>query len=157
MLPFGCTLRPTAPCQMRLLGDLLPMDAKATRLFDKVARGRSSTRWPSPTRASARCVLDVYVGEFEHTPAARLWSDPRVLSAPHISAASDQDRHGGIDVFCDNRARLSRPRVAAQRYRERALVRSSCPSPRLSRYGGAMLRMDALKERGESLAMRGER
>lgn len=47
-------------------------------------------------------VLDVYVGEFERTPAARLWSDPRVLMTPHVSAASDQDRHGGIDVFCDN-------------------------------------------------------
>ena len=47
-------------------------------------------------------VLDVYVGEFEHTPAARLWSDPRVLITPHISSASDQDRHGAIDVFCDN-------------------------------------------------------
>jgi len=46
--------------------------------------------------------LDVYVGEFEHVPMARLWSDPRVLITPHISAASDQDRHGGIDVFCDN-------------------------------------------------------
>jgi glyoxylate/hydroxypyruvate reductase A len=46
--------------------------------------------------------LDVYVGEFEHTPMARLWSDPRVLITPHISGASDQDRHGGIDIFCDN-------------------------------------------------------
>jgi phosphoglycerate dehydrogenase-like enzyme len=47
-------------------------------------------------------VLDVYVGEFERTPAGRLWSDPRVLITPHISAASDQDRHGGIDLFCEN-------------------------------------------------------
>jgi len=46
--------------------------------------------------------LDVYVGEFEHTPASRLWSDPRVLITPHISAASDQDRHGAIKLFCDN-------------------------------------------------------
>jgi phosphoglycerate dehydrogenase-like enzyme len=46
--------------------------------------------------------LDVYVGEFEHTPMARLWSDPRVLVTPHISSVSDQDRHGGIDVFCEN-------------------------------------------------------
>jgi glyoxylate/hydroxypyruvate reductase len=46
--------------------------------------------------------LDVYVGEFERTPPARLWSDPRVLITPHISAASDQDRHGAIAVFCDN-------------------------------------------------------
>ena len=46
--------------------------------------------------------LDVYVGEFEHTPMARLWSDPRVLITPHISGASDADRHAGVDVFCDN-------------------------------------------------------
>jgi phosphoglycerate dehydrogenase-like enzyme len=46
--------------------------------------------------------LDVYVGEFEHTPMARLWSDPRVLITPHISGASDQDRHGAINVFCYN-------------------------------------------------------
>jgi phosphoglycerate dehydrogenase-like enzyme len=46
--------------------------------------------------------LDVYVGEFEHTPTSRLWSDPRVLITPHISAASDHDRHGAIDLFCDN-------------------------------------------------------
>src|SRR5262245_51530975 len=46
--------------------------------------------------------LDVYVGEFERTPMPRLWSDPRVLITPHISAASDQDRHGGIDLFCEN-------------------------------------------------------
>jgi len=46
--------------------------------------------------------LDVYVGEFEHLPMARLWSDSRVLITPHISSVSDQDRHGGIDVFCEN-------------------------------------------------------
>jgi phosphoglycerate dehydrogenase-like enzyme len=46
--------------------------------------------------------LDVYVGEFERLPMARLWSDPRVLITPHISSVSDQDRHGGIDVFCEN-------------------------------------------------------
>jgi glyoxylate/hydroxypyruvate reductase len=46
--------------------------------------------------------LDVYIGEFEHMPTPQLWSDPRVLITPHISAASDQDRHGAIDLFCDN-------------------------------------------------------
>lgn len=47
-------------------------------------------------------VLDVYVGEFEHPPSERLWRDPRVLITPHISGASDQSRHGAIDLFCDN-------------------------------------------------------
>jgi glyoxylate/hydroxypyruvate reductase len=46
--------------------------------------------------------LDVYVGEFEHLPPARLWSDPRVLITPHVSGASDQERHGGTDLFCEN-------------------------------------------------------
>jgi glyoxylate/hydroxypyruvate reductase A len=46
--------------------------------------------------------LDVYVGEFEHTPMARLWSNPKVLVTPHISAASDTDRHRFIGLFCDN-------------------------------------------------------
>jgi phosphoglycerate dehydrogenase-like enzyme len=46
--------------------------------------------------------LDVYVGEFEHPPAERLWSNPRVLITPHISGASDQDRHGAIEIFRDN-------------------------------------------------------
>jgi glyoxylate/hydroxypyruvate reductase A len=46
--------------------------------------------------------LDVYVGEFEGKPMARLWSDPKVLITPHISAASDHDRHRFVDLFCDN-------------------------------------------------------
>jgi phosphoglycerate dehydrogenase-like enzyme len=47
-------------------------------------------------------VLDVYVGEFEHAPMARLWSDPRVLITPHISGASDHDLHGAIELFREN-------------------------------------------------------
>jgi phosphoglycerate dehydrogenase-like enzyme len=46
--------------------------------------------------------LDVYVGEFEHMPMSRLWSDPRVLITPHISSSSDHNRHGAINLFCDN-------------------------------------------------------
>jgi phosphoglycerate dehydrogenase-like enzyme len=46
--------------------------------------------------------LDVYVGEFEHPPPARLWQDPRVLITPHVSGASDENRHRAIDLFCDN-------------------------------------------------------
>jgi glyoxylate/hydroxypyruvate reductase A len=47
-------------------------------------------------------VLDVYVGEFERLPDARLWSDPRVLITPHISGNSDDERHRGIVLFCEN-------------------------------------------------------
>jgi phosphoglycerate dehydrogenase-like enzyme len=47
-------------------------------------------------------VLDVYDGEFEHLPPPPLWQDKRVLITPHVSGASDEDRHGAIDLFCDN-------------------------------------------------------
>jgi phosphoglycerate dehydrogenase-like enzyme len=46
--------------------------------------------------------LDVYVGEFERPPPARLWSDAKVLITPHVSGASDDERHRGIDLFCEN-------------------------------------------------------
>jgi phosphoglycerate dehydrogenase-like enzyme len=47
-------------------------------------------------------VLDVYVGEFDRRPPETLWRDPRVLITPHISGASDENRHGGVDLFCEN-------------------------------------------------------
>jgi phosphoglycerate dehydrogenase-like enzyme len=47
-------------------------------------------------------VLDVYDGEFERLPPEVLWRDPRVLITPHISGASDQNRHGAIELFCEN-------------------------------------------------------
>jgi phosphoglycerate dehydrogenase-like enzyme len=46
--------------------------------------------------------LDVFVGEFERLPDRRLWQDPRVLITPHVSGGSDENRHGGIALFCDN-------------------------------------------------------
>lgn len=46
--------------------------------------------------------LDVYVGEFEHPPPERLWSDPRVLITPHTSGQTDQDRHGAMELFRAN-------------------------------------------------------
>ena len=61
-------------------------------------------RWPTHCGVTicAASSLDVYVGEFERPPPAQLWSDPRVLITPHTSGNSDQDLHGGIDIFCDN-------------------------------------------------------
>ena len=47
-------------------------------------------------------VMDVYVGEFEHMPPEALWRDPRVLITPHVSGASDENRHGAIELFCQN-------------------------------------------------------
>ena len=47
-------------------------------------------------------VLDVYVGEFDRPPDARLWDDNRVLITPHISAAADVNSHGGNALFVEN-------------------------------------------------------
>jgi glyoxylate/hydroxypyruvate reductase A len=47
-------------------------------------------------------MLDVYVGEFERPPVARLWQDQRVLITPHISGGSDESHNRGIDMFCEN-------------------------------------------------------
>lgn len=47
-------------------------------------------------------VLDVYVGEFERPPPETLWRDPRVLITPHVSGFADDNRHGAIDLFCEN-------------------------------------------------------
>lgn len=46
--------------------------------------------------------LDVYNGEFERNPAEDLWSDPRVLITPHVSAGTDMQSTGSIDLFCRN-------------------------------------------------------
>lgn len=46
--------------------------------------------------------LDVYVGEFERPPNARLWEDERVLITPHTSGGTDVARHRAVDIFSDN-------------------------------------------------------
>jgi glyoxylate/hydroxypyruvate reductase A len=49
--------------------------------------------------------LDVYDGEFERPPNARLWDDERVVITPHVSALTDVSEHGGVKLFCDNLTR----------------------------------------------------
>jgi len=68
-------------------GEIVDEDALADALASNHLRGAA---------------LDVYTGEFERLPAGRLWSDPRVLITPHISGASDEDRHGGMELFREN-------------------------------------------------------
>ena len=46
--------------------------------------------------------LDVYLGEFEHAPDARLWQDERVLITPHVSGGTDVAQHRGVEVFGEN-------------------------------------------------------
>lgn len=50
--------------------------------------------------------LDVYDGEFERPPDARLWDDERVIITPHVSAATDVSKHGGVNLFCENLIRF---------------------------------------------------
>jgi glyoxylate/hydroxypyruvate reductase len=50
--------------------------------------------------------LDVYDGEFERPPDARLWDDERVVITPHVSAATDVSEHGGVNLFCENLIRF---------------------------------------------------
>lgn len=50
--------------------------------------------------------LDVYEGEFERPPDARLWDDERVVITPHVSAATDVSEHGGVNLFCENLIRF---------------------------------------------------
>jgi glyoxylate/hydroxypyruvate reductase len=54
---------------------------------------------------------DVYDGEFERPPNARLWDDERVVITPHVSAVTDVSEHGGITLFCENLARYLEQRA----------------------------------------------
>ena len=54
--------------------------------------------------------LDVYDGEFERPPNARLWLDERVVITPHVSAGTDVSEHGGVKLFCDNLIRYQEGR-----------------------------------------------
>ena len=49
--------------------------------------------------------LDVYDGEFEREPDARLWDHERVVITPHVSAVTDVSEHQGVKLFCENLTR----------------------------------------------------
>ena len=72
-------------------GEIIDEDA----LIDALAKGK--------LRGVA---LDVYEGEFERPPDARLWDDERVVITPHVSAATDVSEHGGVNLFCENLIRF---------------------------------------------------
>jgi phosphoglycerate dehydrogenase-like enzyme len=80
-------MKPSAILVNVARGEILQQDALAAALDRGHLRG---------------VVLDVYIGEFEHPPPERLWQDPRVLITPHVSGGSDADRHGAIEIFCEN-------------------------------------------------------
>ena len=69
----------------------------------------------------------------------RLWSDRRVLITPHISNGSDQNQHGGVDVFCDNLRAYRDGQAAAQRDRLATRLLTACCSGS-GRFGGAASR-----------------
>jgi phosphoglycerate dehydrogenase-like enzyme len=46
--------------------------------------------------------LDVYVGEFDRLPPDALWSDPRVIVTPHISAGTDTRSRRPLELFVEN-------------------------------------------------------
>jgi phosphoglycerate dehydrogenase-like enzyme len=68
-------------------GEIIDEEALIRALADNKLRG---------------AVLDVYVGEFDRPPDARLWDDNRVLITPHISAAADINSHKGNALFVEN-------------------------------------------------------
>ncbi|HEX9453480.1 MAG TPA: D-2-hydroxyacid dehydrogenase [Candidatus Binatia bacterium] len=45
---------------------------------------------------------DVYDGEFECPPDARVWDHENVVITPHVSAVTDVSEHQGVKLFCDN-------------------------------------------------------
>ncbi len=71
-----------------------------------IARGEiideDALLWTLNTNKLRGVMLDVYDGEFEHTPNPQLWNDNRVVITPHISAASDINSHRGNDLFVEN-------------------------------------------------------
>ncbi len=50
--------------------------------------------------------LDVYTGEFDRTPPADLWPDPKVLLTPHTSAGAEVRSGRPVELFCENLAAL---------------------------------------------------
>jgi phosphoglycerate dehydrogenase-like enzyme len=68
-------------------GEIIDEDALAEALAQDRLRG---------------VVLDVYRGEFRHAPPEWLRQHPKVLITPHVSGHTDESRHGGIAIFCDN-------------------------------------------------------
>jgi len=46
--------------------------------------------------------LDVYVGEFDRLPPPELWSDPRVIVTPHVSAGTDAWSRRPLELFVRN-------------------------------------------------------
>jgi phosphoglycerate dehydrogenase-like enzyme len=81
------TMKPGSVIVNVARGEIIDEDALAAALESGHLRGAA---------------LDVYAGEFERLPPERLCSNPRVLITPHTSSLSDADRHGGIDLFCEN-------------------------------------------------------
>ena len=110
----------SVPAGERFRRDLLPVDAgddpsvqhgalcrdeagqRAGQRRPRRDRRRGGPRRRARARSSARRRARCLCRRVRAPAEARLWSDPRVLITPHISSISDEDRHGAIDLFCDN-------------------------------------------------------
>ncbi|MGH7929093.1 MAG: D-2-hydroxyacid dehydrogenase [Candidatus Binatia bacterium] len=92
-----------------MIGDAAFHAMKSGTVLVNIARGEiidEAALLHALAEAKLRGVaLDVYDGEFERPPDARLWDDDRVVITPHVSAATDVSEHGGIRLFCENLGR----------------------------------------------------
>jgi phosphoglycerate dehydrogenase-like enzyme len=51
---------------------------------------------------SGEALLAFHALSVDVPPRGRKRRRHRVLITPHVSSGRDEDRHGGVDVFCDN-------------------------------------------------------
>ena len=56
----------------------------------------------------AGAYIDVWWNDTQDPPIPELLNAPNLIVTPHVSGGSDGDYRGGIDVFCENLARLLR-------------------------------------------------
>jgi phosphoglycerate dehydrogenase-like enzyme len=101
---------PWTEATTRLIGRAAFAAMKAGTVLVNVARGEiidEEALVETLAEGKLRGVaLDVYDGEFERPPDARLWDDERVVITPHVSAATDVSEHGGVNLFCENLIRF---------------------------------------------------
>jgi len=106
---FGAVCCPWTRETNRLIGPEAFSAMKAGAVLVNISRGEivdEAALLKALTQGRLRGVaLDVYDGEFERAPDARLWDHERVVITPHVSAVTDVSEHQGVKLFCENLAR----------------------------------------------------